>query len=209
MPLIESRIDALAQNYAKTLFELAEKAGGQARVEETLGELEGLLAMAREDARIGEFFASRVIASEKKAPVLERVLKGRVSDLTYRFLLILSSNGRLARLPSIVEAFDSLVQNAFGRVEVDVYTATPLDEGSKGAITNRLRDLLKREPVIHSYVDASLIGGVRVQIGDQLIDGSVATRLRKMREHFDVGGLSAVKAAVERIVRGDPASNGH
>jgi F-type H+-transporting ATPase subunit delta len=209
MPLLETRPDALAQNYAVTLFELADKAGGQQRVEQSLGELEGVLAMAREDKHIGEFFASRVISAEKKAPVLERVLKGRISELTYRFIAVLSSNGRLARLPSIVEAYDHLVQNAFGRVEVDVYTAAPLDEAAKSTLSARLRELIKREPVLHSYIDESLIGGLRLQIGDQLIDGSVSTRLRKVREQLGSNGLASVKAGFDRIMRGDPASNGH
>ncbi len=209
MPLIESRPDALATNYAQSLFDLASAKGGQSAVEEVSAELEAVLALAREDRQIGEFFASRVISAEKKAPVLERVLKGRVSDLTYRFIAILNGNGRLARLPSIAEAYDGLVQNAFGRIEVDVHTAAPLDEQGRASLTERLRAVLKREPVLHAYVDESMIGGVRLQIGDQLIDGSVATRLRRLRDQLNVTGLPTVKAAFDRIIRPDVGTNGH
>lgn len=209
MPMIESRPDALAQNYARSLFDLASATGGQALAEQVAIELDGVLTLAREDKQIGEFFASRVIGGSKKAPILERVLKGRVSDLTYQFLAVLNSNDRLARLPSIVETYDGLVQNAFGRIEVDVHTAAPLDDQARATLVDRLRAVLKREPVLHAYVDPRLIGGVRLQIGDQLIDGSISSRLRRLREQLDITGLPAVKAAFDRLLRPDPGVNGH
>ena len=54
-----------------------------------------------------------------------------------------------------------------------------------------------------------MIGGVRLQIGDQLIDASVSTALRKLRDQLATRGLPAVRAAAERIIRADPSQNGH
>jgi F-type H+-transporting ATPase subunit delta len=209
MPLLEAQPNAVAKSYAQSLFQLAEKAGGQPRVEETLAELEAVLEIARQDARFGEFLASRVIGPTKKRPALKNILEGRVSDLAYRFIVVLNDNGRLALLPGIVAAYSQMVNNASGRTEVDVYTAAPIDAESRELLTSRLRETLGREPVLHAYVDESLIGGVRLQIGDQLIDGSVATRLRKVRQQLASKGLPKVRAAAERLFGPDPASNGH
>ena len=63
MPLTDARPDALATIYAKSLYELADEQGGQTAVENTLGELEDILEIARGDAQFSEFLSSRVSVS--------------------------------------------------------------------------------------------------------------------------------------------------
>jgi len=212
MPLIETQPDAVAQVYAQSLFDLASDegtSGGQARIESTLAELEDVLELARADARFGEFLASRIVSGKDRDAALVRILEGRASPLTLNFLRLLNQKGRLAIITGVVAAYDRLVQNAFGRIEVDVYSATPLSPDEVRALSDKLRGVLGREPVIHPYTDGSMIGGVRLQIGDQLIDASVSTALRKLRDQLATRGLPAVRAAAERIIRADPSQNGH
>ena len=120
MPLMERQPDALARVYAESLFELAEARGGREALEETLDELEDILELAREDARFSEFLASRALGVESRGRSLKRILQGRCTDLTLRFILLLNEKERMGHLPPIVAAFDEKVQEAFGRVEVDV-----------------------------------------------------------------------------------------
>lgn len=211
MPLIEAAPDALARTYALSLFELAQAAGGQAKIEEVQGELEDILELARADRRFGEFLASRILPAKARGEALNRIFRGRVSDLTVNFLLVLNNKGRLGHLAPIAAAFDELVQETVGRVEVDVYTASPLGADELESIKARLREVLGREPVVHPYTDGSMLGGIKLQIGDQLIDGSLATRLRKMRELLETSGASAVRAKAERIIEEglEPKHNGH
>lgn len=208
MPLTESAPDALARVYAQSLFELARaEGGGQARIEEVLGELEDILELARADARFGEFLASRVLPAAARAESLRRIFGGRVSPVTLNFLLVLNRKGRLGHLPAIAAAYDQIVQSAFGRVEVDVYTAAPLDPAQIGQLKERLRSVLGREPIVHPYTDPSMIGGLRLQIGDQLIDASIAARLRRLRDRLTVSGAAALRGRVDRII-GDGTTNG-
>ncbi|QYU68419.1 ATP synthase F1 subunit delta [Leptolyngbya sp. 15MV] len=180
--------------YAKSLFQLAEERGGRELLETTLGELEDVLELARQDPRFSEFLASRVIPAEQRARSLERIFKGRSGDLTLRFLMLLNDNGRLSHLPRIVAALDQLVQQRFGRVEVDVYTASPVSADELRGIREKIQAKLGREPIVPPYVDPRMIGGIKVQIGDQLIDGSVATQLRRMKEQLAERGLAAMRA---------------
>ncbi|MGE4198958.1 MAG: FoF1 ATP synthase subunit delta, partial [Phycisphaerales bacterium] len=127
MPLIEAAPDALARVYARSLFEMArDSGGGQATIESTLGELEDILEVARTNPRFGEFLSSRILPVDKREASLRAILSGRASDLVMRFILTLNRKGRLSRLAPIVAAYDELVQESFGRVEVDVYTASPI-----------------------------------------------------------------------------------
>lgn len=200
MPLTHSEPDALSRVYASALFELAMGQGGQAGIEHTLGELEELIDLARTQPAFGEFLSSRILSADSRGKSLKRILTGRVSDLTRNFLLTLNAKGRLSALPGIVAAFDEKVQEAFGRVEVDVYTASPISPEDLSAIRERLRATLGKDPIVHPYTDRAMIGGLKLQIGDRLIDASIATRLRKMRDRFDDQGLAKLRARADRMM---------
>src|SRR5690349_12671435 len=95
MPLTEAQPDALAHTYARSLFELVNSKGGRTAVEETQAELEDILELARQDRRFNEFLASQVLGTEERSASLLKIFKGRISDLTLRFLLVLNRKGRL------------------------------------------------------------------------------------------------------------------
>ncbi|GMV25486.1 MAG: hypothetical protein AMXMBFR58_15170 [Phycisphaerae bacterium] len=196
---MQSATDAVSTVYARSLFDLAEKSGGRQAIEDTLNELEEILELTRHDRRFGEFLASRVITADRRAGSLEKIFKGRVSDLTHQFLQVLNEKNRLGHLPSITAAFDSLVQKHFGRVEVDVITADPITPDDLRAIQARLASSLGKEVIAHPYTDASMIGGVKLRIGDQLIDGSLATRLRKLKDQLATSGTAALRARFDQM----------
>jgi F-type H+-transporting ATPase subunit delta len=200
MPTTDHVPDALARVYASALFDLAKAGGGRDAIEHTQGELEDILELARQDRTFGEFLASRIVATEARSEALGRIFRGRCSDLTLRFLLTLNQKERLAHLGPIAAAFDELVQKEFGRVEVDVYTAEPAQAGELQQIKARLQEVLGREPVIHAYTDPKMIGGVKLQIGDQLLDGSVSTRLRQMRERLAGPGAEAIRSRITGLM---------
>lgn len=174
--------DALANVYARSLYELAEQAGGRDKILEVGRELEQVVELARGRKRFGEFLASPVIDRGRRAAALRRIFESRVTDLLLRFLLVLNGNDRLGHLESIGEAYDQLVHQAFGRIEVDVYAATKLDPEHLEAIKKRIGAALGKEPVLYPYEDPAMIGGLKLRIGDRLIDGSIASRLRRLRQ---------------------------
>lgn len=200
MPLTYALPDALAQTYARSLFELADSHGGSAHVEEVLGEIEDLLEIARHDGQFSEFLSSRALPARLRDQSLRRILQGRVSDLTLRFLLLLNDKQRLGHLIPITQALDAMVQERFGRVEVDVYTAAPIGADEQRLLRQRLADALGKDVVVHPYVDGGMIGGVKVRIGDQLIDASISTRLRKMREQLQEHGGAQLRSRINRIL---------
>ena len=205
MPLTESKPDALAKIYAKSLYELADESGGQSAVESTLGELEDILELARSDAQFSEFLSSRVLKQNDRTMSIEAIFSGKVSDLTVRFLKVLNEKNRLSHLIPIVEALDEMVQAKLGRVEVDLYTAQPIDSGELAKIKAQLNATLGKEAVVHPYTDPTMIGGVRLQIGDTLIDASLQTRLRKMRDQLADQGGSSLRAAADRTFDDTPS----
>jgi len=192
--------DALAKVYAKSLFELAMDAGGSDKLVEIADELEQICELAREDKKINLFFSSPVVDVTARGKTLSAIFTNSITDLTLRFLLVLNNKGRLDRLESIETAFDQLVQEEFGRVEVDVITPVAIDTDSLATIKEKIHAALGKEPVIHPYVDAGLLGGIKLRIGDQLIDGSLQTRLRNLGEELKNNGGAAVRERYEAFM---------
>jgi len=197
---VKANADALANVYARSLFELATDAGGTDKLVEVADELEQICELAREDKKINLFLSSPIVDVKARGKALSAIFTNRITDLMLRFLLVLNNKGRLNRLESIETAFDQLVQEAFGRIEVDVITPVAIDAELMATIKEKISTVLGKEPVLHPYVDESLLGGIKLRIGDQLIDGSVQTRLRKLREELKNNGGAAVRERFESFI---------
>jgi len=203
MPLYEAPPEAVDRVYAESVFELAHAEGGRERLESLSGEFDELVELTRQSPELSEFLASRILSIAERERSLQKMFGGRVSDLLLRTLQILNRKERLMRLLSIVAAFQEMVQEKFGRIEVDVYTRSPMPAEQIERIRTHLRAALKREPVLYSYTDPTMIGGVRMQIGDRLFDDSVRSQLRTMAERLKREGTARVRAAADRAFDDD------
>lgn len=202
MPLIDTPPDQVAKVYAGALFDLCGGAAEGSSAEGALDELQTVLELARADGRFGEFLASRALAVAARDAALERMFEGRLSPVVLRFLRLLNRKGRLGHLPAIVEALDHTVQAAFGRVEVDVFTAEAMDEASAQRLRERISAKLGRGVVLHRSVDPGMIGGIKLKVGDQLIDDSLATRLRRLRDRLTGEGASRIRGRAGSVIEG-------
>ena len=188
-------IDEIASVYAKSLLEVCDKQGGNAVAEACATELRELAEMIRADRRFGEFLKTPIIGEAARRASLERIVKGKVSDLVFRFVMVVANHGRAGRIADVADAFDALLQERLGRIEVDMFTV----DGKAGddviaTVKARVKEAFAKDAVLHQYADASMIGGVKLRIGDQLIDGSVATQLRNMRETVSSRGTGAIRS---------------
>ena len=194
-------IDAVSRVYARSIFELAEEAGGEEKIHEIGDELEGLAEIVRSDKELAEFFRSPIIDTARRSEALKKVFNDQISDLVLRFLLVLNEKGRLGRLDDVSDAFTEFAHEKFGRIEVDVFTTTgDVDSSQLDQLSKKIKSGLGREPVFHQYVDNNMIGGLVLRIGDELIDGSVRGRLRRLREELRKEGSRAVREAPERFL---------
>lgn len=188
-------IDAVARVYAQSLFELGEAAGGDAKLVEIGEELQGIVEIVRGDAAFAEFLRSPIVERGKRADTLRRVFDGKVTDVLLRFLLVLNDKGRLGHLDDVSDGYGELLNDRFGRIEVDVYTVDgALDAAQLEQLAQKVKGRLGKDPVFHQYADPSMIGGLVLRIGDQLIDGSVRGQLRGMRESLLENGSASIRS---------------
>jgi F-type H+-transporting ATPase subunit delta len=128
--------------------------------------------------------SNQMLGVAERAGALERLFRGRVSDLLLRFLLVMNRKGRLDRLPGVLDAFGHELLALRGVVEVEVHLAAELDQAQAWALAQRLSAHLGREVLLHQKLDAELIGGIKLRIGDRLVDGSVAAQLRQLKNRL-------------------------
>ena len=198
MTTTSETVDAVARVYAQSLMELADAAGGDDKIVETGGELGTIAEIIRDDAEFAEFLRSPIVDTEKRAEALRRIFEGRVSDLVLRFMLVLNGKSRLGEFTAMNAAYDQLVNERMGRVEVDVMTVDgSLAPDQLTLLGEKVKAKLGQEPVFHQYADESLIGGLVLRVGDQLIDGSVRGQLRRMREELLASGSTRVRAGAD------------
>ncbi|HLP83244.1 MAG TPA: ATP synthase F1 subunit delta [Phycisphaerales bacterium] len=200
MPLPQIASNATTRVYAKSLFEMVMAKGGQQKIAEIGDELEQIVEMANAQPALGELFANPSITTAARNQSLDKIFKGRISHETLQFLHVLNEKGRIGALTGIVDSLQEIVQEQFGVIEVDVYTAQPATPDMVSDITNRLARALGKQVVVHTYTQPEMIGGVKIQIGDQLLDGSVATQLRKLTDKLNTDGSSAMRAKMGRIL---------
>lgn len=193
MPLFESPPEAVDKVYAKSLFELAEAEGGRERLESLAAELDEFVEITRAEGQLSEFLSSRILATKDRSKSLSTMFEGRISDLLLRFLQVLNRKERLGRLLSIVAAYQEMVQEKFGRIEVNVYTRESISADQIASIKSRLQAATGREPVIYPYTVPGMIGGVKMQIGDRLFDDSIQTSLRNMTELVKEDGSAVIR----------------
>ncbi len=171
---------SLAGRYATALFELAQNAKAIGPVEASLATVQSALADSADFARLT---ASPLVARRDAAKAVTAVAEALGLDaLTTKFLGVLADNRRLGQLPQVIRAFRALAANFRGETTAEVASAHPLSDDQVAALRQSLRQRVGREVAVDLSVDPSLLGGLVVRIGSQMIDSSIKTRLNSLAQ---------------------------
>jgi len=180
--------------YAAALFEMAQE---QSILDDVADEVDQLGELFRAEPGLRRLMESPALGATERAASIERLFKDQVSDVLYRFLQVLNRKHRLGALRGIVQAFADLVSEHQGLVEVDAFVPQRLENEEAKQVAQRIGEILNREVVLHQYVDPSLIGGLKLRVGDRLIDGSVATQLKRIRRSLRPTGHEQARRGTE------------
>lgn len=172
---------ALARVYSQALFEVST---GRDATAEVLEEIAMLGKLASEDREFANFLSSPMVDAKDRQSAIDKMFRGRLSDVVVDTLQVVNRKGRLALLPAIAEQYRQLLRDRDQRVEVLVWTAVPLSEALRSEIRAVAARYTGREPDLRETVDPSLIGGLVLEVGDRKVDGSVLFEISKYRQRF-------------------------
>jgi len=172
-----------ARRYAEAAFELAGRDDTHEQWDEDLKVAAELVA----DERISRIVDNPAVPVGDRDEILGRLLEKRVSRAVLNLVRLLAQRGRIDLLPAVSRQFSRLFDQLQGVVPATVTSASPLEPEQEEQVRARLEELTGRTVRLTSAVNPDLIGGVMVQVGDQLIDSSVRGRLERLRDQLVAG----------------------
>jgi F-type H+-transporting ATPase subunit delta len=185
--------------YAKALLGAAEKAN---QVDRVLEELESVVEVVF--AKLPQMFAilsAERVEFEKKEQLLDKAFKGKMSPVLLNSLKVIGKHNRLDCLKAVAIAARQLFNDARGRVAVQVRTAQPLSADLQKSISSKLKERLGKEIDLQLQVRPEILGGIVVRVGDTLFDGSLVTKLEKMRVSAIADTVATMRGAVDRFAK--------
>jgi F-type H+-transporting ATPase subunit delta len=173
----------LAARYAKSLIELAIEKG---QLEQVFADMQWLQAVNKSNPDFVNLLRSPIIKADTKKKIVEAVTAGKLSQITTGFNTLLISKGREGNLPEIVTAFIDQYKKHKNIQVVKLTTASPVSDSLKTAIVEQVKKTAGFQHIeLEEKVDPALIGGFVLQVGDQLVDASIAYDLKAIAKQFE------------------------
>ena len=165
----------VSKTYGDALFELALE---ENKIDSLQEEVEVVLEALVENQDLTKLMSHPKISKEEKVALMEDIFKGRVSDELCGLMHMLTEKGRFTEIDDVLYFFLDRVKEHKNIGTAYVSTAIELSEAQKQAVEKRLLETTKYvEFEMHYSVDADLIGGMVIRIGDRVVDSSIKTKL--------------------------------
>jgi len=168
---------AAARRYARAIFELAHDEGNVEAWGRRLAQVREVLS----DPEVARVLTNPTIATEQRMALVSDLFDG--GEATNLAKLLIESD-RVRDVEAIDEEFQRLADEAAGRVRATVTTAVELSSQDRDRVAEELSRRLGKEIHLDVLVDPGILGGLKLQYGDRLVDASVATRLQQLRRRL-------------------------
>ncbi|KRN32279.1 ATP synthase F1 subunit delta [Weissella halotolerans] len=170
---------AVAKRYAVALFELTHAQGTD---ETTASDLQAVLMVIQTDPTLMKALTAPNITENAKQNLL-KTLGSQSTDLVQRLLALVYTNGRITLLPVIIDQYQQLIDQSIQHVRVEVTTAIPLTSDQETKLTEKLKQQFAAKSIsLDQVVDEHILGGVIVKARNQVLDGSLATKLATIHQ---------------------------
>ncbi|OPX44852.1 ATP synthase subunit delta [Ruminiclostridium hungatei] len=175
MPLVEKR-------YAQALLELS-----FADITNVRQEFLQFVEIFNSDKDFRDFLLDPTVKLDKKQGLIREVFTGRLSKNMLNFILVLIAKQRINELPGIFRQFVYLADSKANVLDMKVITFAALEEGQLNSLKEKFGKIYKASAVkITEIVDPSIIGGIKVVIGDKVYDGSIKGRIESLTELVNI-----------------------
>ena len=172
--------DAVIEDYALALLAVAR---GEQRLDLVENEMYRVARSFEASDELRQKLSDPQIPVEMREAIVDDLLGASGATAVTRALVgLIVGAGRAGQLPTIVDAFVDAAAAARQHVVAEVRSAVPLDEGEQQRLAEALSKATKKNVELKVVIDPTVVGGIVAQVGDQVIDGSVRTKLAQLRE---------------------------
>ncbi len=169
--------------YAKALFEAVDADGGNAVLLDVDERLQRIRRAWSEIPALRGYFLSATVPLTDREAALDKIIL-EAPKLLGNFMRLLLRRSRLALVGEIALAFDALLDERLGRIQVTLTTAVPVAESEFQSWTDKIRVAIGGEPVVSHVVNADIVAGAIIRVGDRVVDGSARRKLAALRRNI-------------------------
>ena len=174
-------VTKLARVYAKALYDLALETNSEDAVKADMESIGKLISKSREFSTV---LKSPVIKSKKKKAIFSEIFKSQISELSLKFVNLVISHGREQSLATIAVGYNSLYLAKKGILEASVTSAHELSDSVIAQLEKAITKEMGKEIQLETKVNADILGGLILRVGDMQYNGSVASELQRLRLDF-------------------------
>lgn len=187
----------IARVYAQSLLDAADRSG---QTPEILEQYDSLVQdVFSADPRLEALLISAAVGRNVRHHSLEKALKELAHPILYNFLQILNEHERLDLLRDILASAHELDDQRHRRLRVTVSTAVPLAADFRDRIAAGVRGAFHLEPILTEKVDAYLLGGMKVQVGDMVYDSTLRNRIDNLKQQILARSSHEIQSRRDRI----------
>ena len=168
-----------ARRYAQALFAIAQEKGTAVAWLKDLQELTETV----EEPTVSMYLSTPRVLAEDKLSVVTKVTEG-CDPMIANLVGLLMSRQAVGTLGKVTDAYAELLNVSLGRIRAEVTTATPMTPAQQKRLSDSLGASLNKDVVLETREDPEIIGGIQVRVGDQIIDGSVRTKLASLKQQL-------------------------
>lgn len=172
----------IARRYAKSLLGLARERNMSDKV---FTDMELIAATCATSRELVTLLRNPIVQGDKKEAVIKALFGSKIDAVTNGFLTIVIRKGRESYLDGIAAEYVKIHKEEQGIVSAVVTTSTKMDENMRASILAIVKGMKGDKVELTEKVDADLIGGFVLRVGDQQHDASVSRKLRQLKNEFD------------------------
>ncbi|RDY26101.1 F0F1 ATP synthase subunit delta [Romboutsia weinsteinii] len=174
-------INVVAGRYAEALFQVGEEQNSTTKLYEELNEVVVLTNNCKD---LYSALVSPLVTKREKKELVEKIFNGQISDNLKNFMKILIDRDRISALEAIEKTYKTLLNEKNNVIEGTVISAVAMNDKEIKELEAKLSSKYNKNVMLENKVDETILGGVLVRLGNEEIDGTVKTRLAKMKEQL-------------------------
>lgn len=169
----------LDRRYALALYKVAEEKG---KVEQYLQELKNIVVLINNDEDFMKLIKHPQISTSSKKKLFTDIFKGKVDEDLLSFLLVLIDKGRILELEGKLKEMEKISLERKNTVIAKVKTVVSLQDDEKKNLVENLERKFNKKVLLEEELDSSILGGVYVHVNDEVIDGTVKSKIEEMKK---------------------------
>ena len=169
----------IIKKYTQALFKVAVKENDIIQISDRLHSVRSILKSVPE---LNQLLITRRVQVQDKMNILKNILGDNISNIEMDLLVLLIENGHMMLFGEVVKRFDYLLEKESKLVKVHITSSSILSDDEVQRISSKIENNIQKEVEVKTETDASIMGGIKLRVGNTLIDGSIYSRLQKMRD---------------------------